>query len=268
MKVIFNADDFGLTRGVNNGTVQSHKNGVVNSATLMVGAEEESHAVSLLSDYPDLKVGLHLRFTAGEPLTKHVCLRASKRLIGTEAAHGDEEVATPQFPKQNEFWSKRDFDSAAVYDEVVAQVERFLSLGIELSHIDSHHHAHTHPQILPVVERVANEYQVPLRRVGIPSLEQFGYRYLFTDKFYDEKATLDQLVTHLVSLKEEYDLVEVMCHPAYVDAHLESLSSYRHQRAQELNVLTDPRLKQRLHLHGIEVTDYSEFDSMISKEGV
>lgn len=258
MKVIFNADDFGLTRGVNNGIVQSHKDGVVNSTTLMVGAEDERHAISLLSECPGLKVGLHLRFTAGKPLTTHQCLRACET-GGSVGSH---------FPKQSEFWSKRDFDSAAVYDEVIAQVESFMSLGIELSHLDSHHHAHTHPQIDPVVEQIANQYQIPLRGTGVPGLEGFGYRYLFTDKFYDEHATLDTIVTHLVSLKEDYDLVEVMCHPAYVDAHLELLTSYSHQRAQELKVLTDPRLKQRLHLHGIEVTDYSEFDSMISKDGV
>lgn len=69
MKVIFNADDFGLTQGVNQGIVKAHLDGVVKSTTLMVGMPAEQHAVQLAKQLPDLKIGLHLRFTAGRPLT-------------------------------------------------------------------------------------------------------------------------------------------------------------------------------------------------------
>ncbi|MGF1719569.1 chitin disaccharide deacetylase [Vibrio kyushuensis] len=262
MKVIFNADDFGLTQGVNNGIVQSHKEGVVLSTTLMVGSCKEEHAVMLSKGLPNLKVGLHLRFTTGSPLTLHSCLQAKPAEENNKTNSGKVHGRNGQFPNQTEFWEKRDYDPLAVYEEVVAQVEHFLNLGIKLSHIDSHHHAHTHPQIGPVVEKVAKQYQVPLRGLGVDANGDLALRYLFTDEFYDKNVDLELLVSHLVSLKSGYDIVEVMCHPAYVDAHLESLSSYCTQRVAELNVLTDPRLKQRLDLHGIEVTDYSVLDVM------
>lgn len=56
MKVIFNADDFGLTQGVNNGIVKSHQDGVVKSTTMMVGMDAEQHAIELAHQNPDLKL--------------------------------------------------------------------------------------------------------------------------------------------------------------------------------------------------------------------
>ena len=47
MQVIFNADDFGLTHGVNQGIKDAHLKGVVNSTTLMVGMSADKEAVEL-----------------------------------------------------------------------------------------------------------------------------------------------------------------------------------------------------------------------------
>ncbi|WP_438451910.1 chitin disaccharide deacetylase [Vibrio alginolyticus] len=251
MKVIFNADDFGLTRGVNSGIVKAHQQGVVHSTTMMVGMYAEQHALELARHNPDLKIGVHLRFTAGVPITKHPNLTNGRS----------------HFINYDELWSKQDFETQVVYDEAKAQVEHFLSLGLELSHLDSHHHAHTHPQILPVIKEVANEYRVPLRGTGLCQ-ESMTIRYIFTDEFYDQKVSLDGLMTHLLSLKADYDLVEVMCHPAEADQALILKSGYALQRELELQVLTSPILKEQLAHHGIAVTDYSELVSTNQMVGV
>ncbi|MDW1577741.1 chitin disaccharide deacetylase [Vibrio sp. Vb2880] len=251
MKVIFNADDFGLTRGVNSGIVKAHQQGVVRSTTMMVGMDAEQHALELARHNPDLKIGVHLRFTAGVPITKHPNLTNGRSY----------------FINYDELWSKQDFETQVVYDETKAQVEHFLSLGLELSHLDSHHHAHTHPQILPVIKEVANEYRVPLRGTGLCQ-ESMTIRYIFTDEFYDQKVSLDGLMAHLLSLKADYDLVEVMCHPAEADQALILKSGYALQRELELQVLTSPILKEQLAQHGITVTDYSELVSTNQMVGV
>ncbi|EGQ7649524.1 TPA: chitin disaccharide deacetylase [Vibrio alginolyticus] len=251
MKVIFNADDFGLTRGVNSGIVKAHQQGVVHSTTMMVGMDAEQHALELARHNPDLKIGVHLRFTAGVPITKHPNLTNGR-------AH---------FINYDELWSKQDFETQVIYDEAKAQVEHFLSLGLELSHLDSHHHAHTHSQILPVIKEVANEYRVPLRGTGLCQ-ESMTIRYIFTDEFYDQKVSLDGLMAHLLSLKADYDLVEVMCHPAEADQALILKSGYALQRELELQVLTSPILKEQLAHHGITVTDYSELVSTNQIVGV
>ncbi len=240
MKVIFNADDFGLTPGVNKGIVKAHQQGVVYSTTMMVGMEAEEHAVALAKQNPNLKIGVHLRFTAGAPLTGHPSLTNGQT----------------QFVSNDELWKKQDFEDEAVYLEAVAQVEAFLKLGLPLSHLDSHHHAHTHPQLLPVIRKVAQQYKVPLRGSGLCHTENPG-RYYFTDEFYDQGVCLDGIMKHLLSLKPQYDVVEVMCHPAEADQPLLLKSSYTLQREMELQILISPILKQEFTQHGITVTDYS-----------
>lgn len=244
MKVIFNADDFGLTPGVNRGIVHAHQQGVVKSTTLMIGMPAEQHAVELAASLPGLKIGLHLRFTAGAPLTKH------PNLTGNDG----------NFLRGDKFWVKRDFSRAAIHQEATAQVEHFLRLGIPLSHIDSHHHAHTHPQLKPVIEQIAAYYRVPLRGHPLPGDETTDIRYHFCDKFYAAGVDLDQLIERLIGYKSRFDLVEVMCHPAYVDPALSRISSYSLEREKELAVLTDPLLSDTLKKHRISVTDYSELD--------
>ncbi|YCO04075.1 chitin disaccharide deacetylase [Vibrio sp. VNB-15] len=244
MKVIFNADDFGLTQGVNNGIIKAHQQGVVKSTTMMVGMDAEEHAMELAKQSPNLRVGVHLRFTAGAPITGHPNLTNGKE----------------QFVSYAELWKKQDFDTKVVYEEAQSQIEYFLALGLSLSHLDSHHHAHTHPQLLPVIKELATKYRVPLRGSGLCHVSNTA-RYFFTDEFYDQGVSLDGLMRNLLKLKSQYDIVEVMCHPAEADQPLILKSGYALQRELELQVLTSLILKQELVQHGIAVTDYSALSS-------
>ncbi|MBD1557239.1 chitin disaccharide deacetylase [Vibrio sp. S9_S30] len=236
MQVIFNADDFGLTHGVNQGIKDAHVNGVVNSTTLMVGMSADEDAAEMAKALPNLKVGIHLRFTAGKPLTN---------LPNLQGGDG-------YFPTQPDFWQRRDFCAIAVEAEVQAQLQYFDSMGLALSHIDSHHHAHRHPQILPIVKRIAAERGVPLREQSVD-----GCRYQFTAKFFDETVSMGSLLSLISTFKERCDVLEVMCHPARIDEHLEQISSYVIPREKERVILTDPQLTTALNDMGVAIADYS-----------
>lgn len=245
MHVIFNADDFGLTPGVNLGIVDACQSGVVRSTTLMVGMEAEKHAVDLVSSAPALKVGLHLRFTAGAPLTD------IPFLVGDDGL----------FEVKEGFWRKRNFSQQLIADEVIAQISRFNETGLSLSHIDSHHHAHTHPQILPVVQEIARDYRVPLRATGFHGKKQSDCRYAFDDSFYGECVSLDKVLQVINRHRGNCDVLEIMVHPAYVDQALMDVSSYNTYRAKELDILTDSNLSEALDELGVTVSDYSILSS-------
>jgi len=59
-QVIINADDFGLTNGVNYGIIDSFLYGITTSTTLIANGSAFDHAVELASDHPDLEIGVHL----------------------------------------------------------------------------------------------------------------------------------------------------------------------------------------------------------------
>src|SRR3954465_13317363 len=61
-RLIVNADDFGLSRGVNAGIIQAHGHGIVTSASLMVRASATAarEAADYAKGRPRLGVGLHV----------------------------------------------------------------------------------------------------------------------------------------------------------------------------------------------------------------
>ncbi|KHT65183.1 hypothetical protein RJ45_02535 [Photobacterium gaetbulicola] len=236
MHVIFNADDFGLTRGVNLGIAEACYNGVVRSTTMMVGMAAEQHAVQIAAENPLLAVGLHLRFTAGAPLT------APSSLVGRDGS----------FLSKEEFWLRQDFNEQQVADEVAAQLECFLATGLPLSHVDSHHHTHTHPKLLPVIEDVVGSYQVPLRASSSFS----GRSYAFNKDFYSDAPSLEDLLAIIELHRGQCEVLEIMCHPAYVDQPLLGTSGYALPRAKELEVLTDARLSEALDRWGITLSNF------------
>ncbi|MGF1686294.1 chitin disaccharide deacetylase [Photobacterium japonica] len=242
MQIIFNADDFGLTEGINRGIINACDAGVVRSTTFMVGMAAESHAIALASATPQLKVGVHLRFTAGVPMS-----HGATTLIDDNGLFVDKSV----------LMKKTDICQRQVADEAMAQIATFLAHGLPLSHIDSHHHAHTHPQILPVIQAIARHYQVPLRGTGVVGGALSSCRYHFTDRFYGRELSVEGVIALARQYQGEVDVLEVMCHPAYVDDGLVAMSGYSHERAQERAILTDTRLMAQLNEFGIRIADYS-----------
>ena len=69
-KAIINADDFGLSPGVNRGIVSGFRDGVLTSTTMLVNLPHFEDAVNLARDNPDLPVGIHLSLLWGRPVSE------------------------------------------------------------------------------------------------------------------------------------------------------------------------------------------------------
>ena len=64
--LIVNADDFGLTAGVNAGIVQAFRDGILTSTTLMATADAFDDAVARVRENPEMDVGCHLVLVGGD----------------------------------------------------------------------------------------------------------------------------------------------------------------------------------------------------------
>jgi chitin disaccharide deacetylase len=221
--VIVNADDFGLCRGVNYGIVDSHRFGIVNSTTMLVNMPGTLHAVELAKVYPELQVGIHLTLTCGRPVSGGVPSLLDER---------------GYFRYNSRIFEEKEIDVDEVELEWEAQVDKFLSFGLPLSHIDSHHHVHSFRPLIPVVKRLSERFGVPVRNVFDGDVE--GMNVLtdrFTMDFYGEGVSVEGL-KGILECRSEEETLEIMCHPAYVDSYLKMNSSYCEQRLWELDVLT------------------------------
>ncbi|WP_059105659.1 chitin disaccharide deacetylase [Shouchella shacheensis] len=221
--IIFNADDFGLSNAVNYGILDSYLHGVVTSTTMLVNMPGTPHAVSLAKTHSSLGVGVHLALTVGKPILKDVpSLIDDNGYFYKIAEQRDEERVNVE----------------EVAKEWTAQIETFLDYGLQPTHLDSHHHIHSWSHLLPVVEELSNNYQLPWRNyfeqppTGVSFITES-----FDDSFYQTGVNTD-IVERVLQTHIGSDSIEVMCHPAYVDASLLKLSSYTMERLEEGEVLT------------------------------
>ena len=67
LDVIFNADDFGISQGVNDAIFKAHTEGILNSTSLMINQDFAADAVQKAKQMPDLKIGLHINLTNQKP---------------------------------------------------------------------------------------------------------------------------------------------------------------------------------------------------------
>ena len=156
LKKIFNADDFGISPGVNQAIAKAHKEGVLNSTSIMINLKYAPQAVELAGQMPDLNIGLHANLTNEMPvLSRHrIPLLVDER---GKFAHGFVDLALLSVLHPREL--KRQ-----VKIEVKAQIEKALAAGIKLTHLDSHRHVHMIPGIFKAFLELQQEYKIPRLR--------------------------------------------------------------------------------------------------------
>lgn len=254
-RIIINADDYGYTAGVSEGIRQAAAYGTLPSTTVMANIPEAGAAVAQArQDAPALAFGVHLVLTYGTPLT---------------APDKVPTLVTPtgNFPRLAEIEANPTrVDPDELLREWCAQVERLLALGVEVDHLDSHHHsAYLHPRFAEVLLRVATRYGVAVRRPARSShpgvLELFENRepavimpdLLVEDLF--EGSSFEKL-TAIIAALPAGTLCEIMVHPGLVDAELLATSSYAAPRAAELETLLHPDLPAFLESSGVVLTTF------------
>lgn len=243
MKVIFNADDFGLSKGAVYGILEAYKHGVVKSTTMLANSPAFDLGVEVAKENPGLDIGAHLTLTFGSPILKDVptLTAPSGKFLAQDVlrASGD----------------KLDFDE--VEREFTAQIEKILGAGLSISHFDTHHLIE--PIVLPVIQKLAKKYGVGTRRsvhdadyTGIPTTDRFA------DEFYAEGINAEVVKQVITKHKDDTKTLEFMCHPAFIDETLLSLSSYSDYRIKELTFLTSDEVVEALQSVGAEVASFKE----------
>ncbi len=224
--LIVNADDLGLSPGVNAGIAEAHTRGVVTSASLMVRQPAAAQAATLVREHPALAVGLHLDLGQWD--------------------YEDEEwrAAYERCPPD---------DGTAVERECGDQVAAFRELlGRDPTHVDSHQHVHKTEPTRSAAVRLAEELGVPLRDHGVPYEGGF-YGQTGTGEPWPAGIAVERLVELVESLSQGW--TEIGCHPGL---GLDTESSYRVEREQELRVLCDPRVREAIERTGVALRSFAD----------
>jgi predicted glycoside hydrolase/deacetylase ChbG (UPF0249 family) len=224
--LIINADDFGQSHSVNSGIIEAHERGIVTSASLMVRWSAAAEAAAYSRQHPNLSLGLHIDF-------------------GEWAYCGEQWKSLYQVVPSN--------DTIAVADEVSRQLTTFRRLvGRDPTHIDSHQHVHLGEPLRTVLAAVARELTVPLRHCST----EIRYRGDFYGQTahgvpYPDAISVDGLIKVLGTLPP--GCTELVCHPGAGD---DLGTMYCSERAEEVKVLCDPRIRTSLVAMGIELCSF------------
>jgi hopanoid biosynthesis associated protein HpnK len=284
-RLIVNADDFGLTDGVNRGIAEGFRRGILTSATLMANGGAFAGAVAAANANPELGVGCHLVLIGGRAV-------ADRRKIPLLA---DSEGRLPtDLPRLVAKLARGKEAGRQVREEFRAQVEKVRSAGIEPTHLDSHKHTHCHPRVMEALGQVAEESGIlrvrrPFEQVAdslsrvqgsgavlwkqrMAALASHGGRLAFERavKKYRLKAPVRFYgVTLTGRLNPEAirgileglpdGTSELMCHPGYPGPDLTATGTrLREERSQELKALLDPGVKEAVKQLGIRLVSYRE----------
>lgn len=246
-RLIVNADDFGQTAGINDAIEELYRAGALSSATLMAGGTHFDSAVRIARNNPGLGVGCHLVFVDGTPILP---AKAIPSLLGRDGRS----FRTSLFEFAGAV-TRGQIAAEHIALEAEAQIERLLSAGVQVTHVDSHKHTHLFPSVLaPVlsaaracgVRAMRRPFDTPwsARLAGAPWLRrmqlvllgrlQGSFNKLTADLRNEQRvpdATLGIAATGtldtdglraLLAAMPHDGVFELCCHPGHVDAELES----------------------------------------------
>ena len=153
MDVLVNADDLGMNPEVNEAIFDMMGEGVVTTASILANAPNVEDACERLRNFPNSSFGVHLNVTEFDPLTNADGLRP---LLNNQGEFAKEEIRQRKIDKGL---------ANAIFLEYCAQIEKLQDLGVNLSHLDSHHYVHTIPGIFPILKKVQKKFRI--RRIRI-----------------------------------------------------------------------------------------------------
>jgi hopanoid biosynthesis associated protein HpnK len=154
--LVVNADDLGLTVGVNDGICDAHDRGILTSASLFANAPATTDAIRRARRRPSLGIGAHLTLVDGAPTLP------PDRVPSLVADDGRFRVSWKSFVLAC-LGGNVAFDE--VERELTAQIDRIRAEGIRLTHLDAHKHIHAFPPLFAITVRLAARFDIPVVRV-------------------------------------------------------------------------------------------------------
>lgn len=276
-RLIINADDFGLTAGVNRAVVELHEERVLTSATLMARAAATDEAIELALRFPLLGVGCHVVLVDGEPV-----LPAAEIPSLTDRQTGWFHPKPGSFLRQLLFGRIR---AAEIEAEAAAQIALLQGRGLTLTHIDTHKHLHMFPAVLrpllraaraagiravrnpfePAWSRRATPAASLFRRIEVNMLRQLepAFRRIVAQEGFATTdgalgvlatGTLDEATLHSVLRKIPAGTWELVTHPGYSDDDL----AKAHTRLRQSRETERQALLEVAKIEGLALINFAQ----------
>jgi len=248
MKLVVNADDFGLSKEVNDGIIEGFDKGIITSASILANYPLK------LPERKKLGLGVHLNITWGNSLVD------GKKFPSNMLTRATLMKTQPGF----------------VEKEFRQQIELLQDLGYKLDHLNTHQHIHVIPPLNNIVYKLAREYKIKYVRYPNEKLTKINkniisysiakYHMEIARKFPNDLATSKEFfgfmdtgnpsLKNYLSYLNFKDTAEICCHPSKgLSTKGSKLTS---SRQKELKILTNKTLKEQIKRKKIKLVRCKE----------
>lgn len=183
--VIVHADDLGMTHSVNAASIKGLESGLINSASIMVPCPWFPEMADYAKAHPKADLGLHLTLTSERVFYRWGPVSSRDRVSSLVDSNGYFHLNWTEITH---------IDAKEVEQELRAQIERAMAMGVRPTHLDSHQYRlfENGKEIFQSVLRIAHDYKLPV----------FMVRDWFADRPYLESSLSpdDLVVDHTVTI--------------------------------------------------------------------
>ncbi len=281
-RLIINADDFGLTLGINRAIEQLHQANVLTSATLMATGQAFEDAIAIAKSNPDLGIGCHIVLTDGVPVLPPGSIPT---LLGP-----DRKRFRPSLIEFVNALLRGRINENEMEREASAQIQKLQDKGINVTHIDTHKHTHVFPAVarplLRVLERtgitaVRNPFEPDFtqklphagwkRRLQLSLLNKLKPAFHRQSQIRDNHVTTTDgtvgvsatgnlnatTLSQILAVLPDAGTFELVCHPGYNDADLDGVTTrLRAHREIEMQALLSVIPKRNSQRNAPELINY------------
>jgi predicted glycoside hydrolase/deacetylase ChbG (UPF0249 family) len=253
-RLILNADDFGLTRGVNRAIGELASAGALTSATLMANGAAFDEAVAIAQQHSGLSIGCHVVLTDGVPVSAPKTISSLLRHPGKVLRSHEFRSSLVEFHLAVLLGK---VDESEIELEAIAQIQKLQHAGIRVTHIDTHKHTHILPGVARPLLAAAEHCGVPavrnpfepswalalggnafLRQLQVRMIQALRPRFLALRQIRDGSirttdGTLGVSATGNLNASTLHTLLDAMpdgtwelvCHPGHNDSDLDAITT-------------------------------------------
>jgi predicted glycoside hydrolase/deacetylase ChbG (UPF0249 family) len=285
VKILINADDFGMHSDVNAGIIYAFNNGIVQSTSILASGAACLEAVQLAKQYPELEVGLHFNISHG-----HCSSEPAKipLLVDEDGLFlFDSSDMRSSFARFRELANENNKFLDQIRREFFSQIDRLDRLGVNPKHLDFHHYINLiNQKLFAQYCKFGDELGIPLRGICQPVMQNL---HIPSSSIEEMQCLLraasvrspEISISNLISMNDpvipdsqEYEkrilliidqlemdgftIVELITHPARITTEFLKIDDYIWARELETTLVTSPTFKKSIQFRNYEVISHAD----------
>lgn len=277
IKLIVNADDFGIHPAVNEAVYQGFTQGILTSTSIMAGGGAFEEACQMAKSMEGLGIGVHLTLVGG--------IKSVLDAKSVPSLTWEDGVFCQNYLQLIQKDLKGQINTEEVYNEWDAQIKKIMDAGLKVTHLDGHQHMHMWSRFFPIALALAQKYRISCMRVpdesylhGFSIKNSFRYfsknglslmarshrpmlkRFAIASNDYfwgmTEGGHLNEKnLNHIIDSLHD-GINEIMCHPSANEKEMENIFHWGYHGEDELASICSLMMKEKIEKKEIQFISY------------